>query len=217
MSKKSRRLPQGRHPRRALRKRRARYLVVSNGAVTEKQYFEALNQLYPDVVISYAQKTVSPSQLANWARKLKEVDENDSPDDHYCKVWVVADVDQYGSDVPRADMICQDNGIEFIISNPCFEVWLLDHERQCPPSVTDTKIAEQAAGAAGVTTGNRGKFIVTDILTLPSVHTAVLNADRHNTEGQRKKRRSLGSTRNLAFAPWTDMPDIIQELDKSMK
>lgn len=56
MSKKSRRLPQGRHPRRALRKRRARYLVVSNGAVTEKQYFEALNQMYPDVVISYAQK-----------------------------------------------------------------------------------------------------------------------------------------------------------------
>lgn len=66
-SKNSRRLARGRHTRHASRRRNTRYLVVSNGAVTERQYFEALTRMFSEVVIEYKQKAVSPSKLAKMA------------------------------------------------------------------------------------------------------------------------------------------------------
>ncbi len=51
--------------------------MVGNGAVTEKQYFEALKRMFSEVVIEYKQKAVSPSELAEMACDLKESDEQD--------------------------------------------------------------------------------------------------------------------------------------------
>lgn len=143
--------------RNASRHRRPRYLVISNGAVTERQYFEALTRMFSEVRIVYKQKAVSPSELAEMACGLKESDEQDRSADHYRKVWVVADVDQY-EDIADAERICLKNGIEFIISNPCFEVWLLDHKRPCPSSIQDTDSAIRAAAKENITTGSNHKI-----------------------------------------------------------
>ncbi|PKU91008.1 RloB-like protein [Bifidobacterium thermophilum] len=187
--------------------------MVGNGAVTEKQYFEALKRMFSEVVIEYKQKAVSPSELAEMACDLKESDEQDDWADHYRKVWVVADVDQY-KDIADAERICLKNGIEFIISNPCFEVWLLDHKRPCPSSIQDTESATRAAAKAKITTGSNHKYIVDDVLTSEAIHTALQNAEQHNTANRKRSRESLKSTGKLEFAPWTDMPEVIKELEQ---
>jgi hypothetical protein len=187
--------------------------VVSNGAVTERQYFEALTRMFSEVVIEYKQKAVSPSELAEMACGLKESDEQDDSADHYRKVWVVADVDQY-EDIADAERICLKNGIEFIISNPCFEVWLLDHKRPCPSSIQDTESATRAAAKENITTGGNNKYIVADVLTSEAIHMALHNAARHNTANRKRGRESLKSTGKLEFVPWADMPEVIKELEQ---
>lgn len=212
-SKNSRWLSQGRHARLASRRCNTRYLVVSNGAVTERQYFEALTRMFSEVVIEYKQKAVSPSKLAKMACDLKESEEQDDQADHYRKVWVVADADQY-EDIAAVERICLKNGIEFIISNPCVEVWLLDHKRPCLSSIQDTDSAIRAAAKAKITTGSNHKYIVDDVLTSEAIDTALHNAVQHNTADRKRSRESLKSTGNLEFAPWTDMPEVIKELEQ---
>lgn len=170
--------------------------------------------MFSEVVIDeYKPKAVSPSKLAKMACALKESDEQDDSADHYRKVWVVADVDQY-KDIADAERICLKNGIEFIISNPCFEVWLLDHKRPCPSSIQDTESATRAAAKENITTGSNNKYIVADVLTSEAIHMALHNAEQHNTANRKRGRESLKSTGNLEFAPWTDMPEVIKELEQ---
>ena len=127
MSKKRNVPAHGRKAARSRRPRKRRFLVVAGGAVTEKQYFKQLESLY-DVIIDYQQKNNSPKQLAKLAVKLKREDKRDTSTDCYERIWVVVDVDDF-HDHGEAARICNDNGIELIISNPCFEVWFLQHFR----------------------------------------------------------------------------------------
>lgn len=159
MSRKRREMVHGRKNARRLRERKPRYLVVSGGAVTEKWYFKTLASLC-GVIIDYEQKNLSPSQLAKLACRLKDEADRDGSVDSYVKVWVVVDVDAF-HDHREAEKICRGrDGVELIISNPCFEVWLLDHKRTCPQSCTQTAMVEKLAIAEGVTEGNRGNLFV---------------------------------------------------------
>ena len=76
---------------------------------------------------------------------------------------MVVDVDDF-HDHGEAARICNDNGIELIISNPCFEVWLLDYVTACPSSYTLTPDVESAAAEAKVVGGNRNKYINTELI-----------------------------------------------------
>ena len=200
----------GRKSARFHRARKKRYLVVAGGAVTEKQYFKRLASIY-DVVIEYQQKNESPEHLADFARKLKEEDERDISTDCYEKIWVVVDVDDFHGH-SQAAKICTDNGIELIISNPCFEVWLLDHVSVCPPSFTLTSTVESAAAKAGIVGGNRNKYVNVELIDSEHLDAAIRNAERHNTAGNRQGRNTLAPHHEQEYAPWTDMPKVIETL-----
>ena len=200
----------GRKSARFHRARKKRYLVVAGGAVTEKQYFKRLASIY-DVVIEYQQKNESPEHLADFARKLKEEDERDISTDCYENIWVVVDVDDF-HDHSKAAKICKDNGIELIISNPCFEVWLLDHVSVCPPSFTLTSTVESAAAKAGIVGGNRNKYVNVELIDSEHLDAAIRNAERHNTAGNRQGRNTLAPHHEQEYAPWTDMPKVIETL-----
>lgn len=187
------------------RARKKRYLVVAGGAVTEKQYFRRLASIY-DVVIEYQQKNESPEHLADFARKLKEEDERDISTDCYEKIWVVVDVDDFHGH-SQAAKICKDNGIELIISNPCFEVWLLDYVKACPSSYTLTPDVESAAAEAKV-----NKYINTEHIDKEHLDAAIRNAARHNTTENRQERNRLAPNHEQEYAPWTDMPKVIETL-----
>ena len=200
----------GRKSARFHRARKKRYLVVAGGAVTEKQYFKRLASIY-DVVIEYQQKNESPEHLADFARKLKEEDERDISTDCYEKIWVVVDVDDFHGH-SQAAKICKGNGIELIISNPCFEVWLLDHVSVCPPSFTLTSTVESAAAKAGIVGGNRNKYVNVELIDSEHLDAAIRNAERHNTAGNRQGRNTLAPHHEQEYAPWTDMLKVIETL-----
>lgn len=89
--------------RRSARQRKARYLVVAGGAVTEKQYFAYLADLY-DVVIDYRQKNLAPSQLAKMAVDIVAKQGTNTGVDAYQQVWVVVDVDDF-HDLAQAERV----------------------------------------------------------------------------------------------------------------
>lgn len=173
----------GRESARFHRARKKRYLVVAGGAVTERQYFKQLESIY-DVVIDYQQKNESPEQLADFACKLKKEDERDISTDCYEKIWAVVDVDDF-HDHSKAAKTCKDNGIELIISNPCFEVWLLDHMKACPPSYTLTPDVESAAAKAGIVGG-----IATNT-SMTNSSTANISMPPHATQPGTTQRRTV--------------------------
>lgn len=205
----------GRKAARSRRPRKRRYLVAAGGAVTERQYFKQLESLY-NVVIDYRQKNNSPAQLADFAVKLKEDDERDKFTDSYAKIWVVVDVDNF-HDHGTAAKTCKDNGIELIISNPCFEVWLLDHVRVCPSSFMQTATVEAAAAEAGIVGGKHNKYISIELIDENHLEVALRNAKYHNRAENKCRCKSLVANHEQEYAPWTDMPKIIKELEQSNK
>ena len=214
MSKKRNVPAHGRKAARSRRPRKRRFLVVAGGAVTEKQYFKQLESLY-DVIIDYQQKNNSPKQLAKLAVKLKREDKRDTSTDCYERIWVVVDVDDF-HDHGEAARICNDNGIELIISNPCFEVWLLDYVKACPSSYTLTPDVESAAAEAKVVGGNRNKYINTELIEQRTSRSPpyAMHARHNTTETARGVTDSrLIMSRNTA--PWTDMPKVIEVLQQA--
>ncbi len=196
------------------RNRKQRCLIVSGGEVTEAQYFELLQDRYQHLVLSVKSEVGSPDQVADYAAKLVAGSNSLKDEDGYAAVFVVVDVDDFLVDqFKRAEGKCGSIKAMLAISNPCFEVWLIDYRQPCPDSFTATKACEDKAKSLGLVRGSRGKslsvaFAQNVVHTLPD---AVANAERHNTYGRRQERERLDS---LSFAPWTDMPQLIKALDR---
>jgi hypothetical protein len=122
----------------------------------------------------------------------------------------VTDVDDFPlGQFQRARQACKQNGVELVVSNPCFEVWLIDHLISCADAYTITRDVERKAVELGLTEGERNKHVVYERLR-GKRGCACANAARHNTGERRRSRQNLGS---LAFAPWTDMPDLMSRLE----
>jgi hypothetical protein len=108
-------------------------LLVCEGRITEKEYFESLrhetrNPLLvvqvvgdgesPKTVVEHAVRLQKDAARQAWAAK----DENLL----YNEVWCVFDRDEHPR-IPEALQQAGDNGIQVAFSNPCFELWLLLH------------------------------------------------------------------------------------------
>lgn len=202
----------------ARRPRKKRYLVVTNGEVTEPQYFKGLEKELSDVVIEVRSFRRDPSTLAEIASGLKDSESRSgsgskgTPVDGFRKIYVVTDVDDYTSQqLQKARRICKEAGMEFVISNPCFEVWLIDHLMACPISCCNSSAAQDKAAELGIVYGSRNKHVSYEMLCGKS-GTACENASRHNTDELNRKRARLDKT---DFAPWTDMPNLIKKVNGS--
>ena len=137
----------GRRTKRLPRPRRI--LVVTNGKETETQYCDFLNEAerakpreQQGFYITYKSNPIDPAKLAKYALGLVRKDRNASEKKHggtsdpYDLIFVVVDVDDYLRDNPKnlreAQDTCNQGGMRLVISNPCFEVWLIDHVTVCP-------------------------------------------------------------------------------------
>lgn len=206
-------LKKGRPPANS-RNRKKRCLIVSGGEVTEAQYFECLKAHYPNLVLCTKPQVGSPDQVAAYALTLLANSNSLSDEDKYEAVFVVVDVDDFlVEQFKKAQGECRSRKAMLAISNPCFETWLIDYRQPCPDSFSTTKACEDKARALDLVGGPRNKTLsvtfIRDIARdLPS---AVVNAEHHNTNERRLKRNRLDS---LGFAPWTDMPMLIKELDR---
>ena len=134
----------GRRP--AFRDPKPTILIVCEGEKTEPEYFYGFASACRNtrVTIKVAREHGVPKTLVGIAKQYKEeagAKAAQEKDDNlvYDSVWCVFDIDEH-LHVGEAKEMARDNGIDLAISNPCFELWLLLHFRECPGMQSHTKV-----------------------------------------------------------------------------
>ncbi len=98
------------------------FLVVCEGKVTEREYFDDLRHLCRvPVKLEFRSGGVPKTLVQVAAEEKKKPNEYDA-------IWVVFDVDEH-PDIPNARQQARDNDLPVAMSNPCFELWALLHFR----------------------------------------------------------------------------------------
>lgn len=192
------------------RQKTPRYLIVTNGEVTESDYFRMRNvQLGRRASLKVRHKRLDPESLARHAEALRDYEERKSAGgDSFAKVFVVTDVDLFTLKQFRAAKeLCDKSDFRLVITNPCFEVWLIDHLETC--SCRGTQETEKRAKSLGLVRGGSDKELNSELLR-GKLNTAISNARRHNTRERSRIREQLSS---LDFAPWTDMATVEDALE----
>ncbi|EAJ3623524.1 RloB domain-containing protein [Campylobacter coli] len=108
--------------RKTKRKENEVILIVCEGEKTEKNYLNQLKDFFrlSNVSINIiSSKKPDPSQIVEFTKEKNK-------DDSYDKVYCVFDKDTH-SDFDKAKQKCEKYNFEAIISNPCFEFWILLH------------------------------------------------------------------------------------------
>lgn len=114
----------------------ALFVIYSGGTEREKDYFYLINKnpaFFPSIRIAfYAEpnfnKGGKPSIIKFAKEKTKEYQESASKEvsDLY---FLITDVDHFECFLPEMQKECNENNIQLIISNSCFEVWLYYAEK----------------------------------------------------------------------------------------
>jgi hypothetical protein len=120
----------------AFREPKPRFLVVTEGKVTEREYLNGLNDICRNVLVEVAPGGgADPKKLVEFAKQRKTEAEGaargEDPNLAYEEVWCVFDIDEWPN-VGEARQMAQSGGIRLAISNPRFELWLLLHFQDSP-------------------------------------------------------------------------------------
>lgn len=221
-----------------LKPRNKRFLIYSGGIVAEVEYFQYVRRhLFGDYVKNLRIKSgevddpvrveadgVDPKTLVDDAAKLLYEDKKDAKKESYdpfAVVWAVTDVDDFGKNGDKLRAAVdkgRQSGVEVIISNPCFDVWLIDHKQSCPLSYTQTSECEKLAKRLGLIDMSRNRNNPKHIRQEAIVEqyaTAAKNAQKHMSEQHRRIRDSRPSSGD--YAPWTDIPKIVDTLIEEYK
>ena len=101
-----------------------RILIVCEGAVTEKEYFCYLHHAERIPIVLEIEAGGDPKKLVERAKSLQR--EARDSGDPFDQVWCVFDIDDHKR-IADAKQQARDNGIGLIVSNPCFDLWILLH------------------------------------------------------------------------------------------
>lgn len=119
----------------ARRSVKRRFLIVSEGEVTEPEYLRGFNAHHRaaliEIVCDIRGVGRGPMPVVRRAIELRDQAHNKARQigdtfEEYDDVWCVVDVDSH-ADISDARQAAKDNGLRLAISNPCFELWLLLH------------------------------------------------------------------------------------------
>lgn len=101
--------------------------VVCEGTLTEPRYLKRyFHEERRDLIVEIDGNSVDPSSLVRKEKKMKMNQKRNR--DSYSEndqIWVMFDVD--GNNINTAIKMAEDNGIPYVFSNPCFELWALLH------------------------------------------------------------------------------------------
>lgn len=204
-----------------VRERQKRHLIVSNGKVTEGEYFDIIiKEMGVRGSVRYKFVDGDPlTMIKKVARKL-DLDKNAEEMEEIeplSSVWIVVDADDF-KNLRQAEDEVKRLGYRLAISNPCFEVWLIDHDSPCPDScATAAQCAERAKNLGLLKTTNHKRNSDSKLKSIVEesvrgkCQMAVANASRHNSEAKRYARgKNPGNV--AAYAVWTDLPELMKEV-----
>lgn len=218
MKKNKQRLPIGRRP--ANRSKGHRHLIITNGKVTELEYFRFLIEecdARGRVIVKYIEG--DPSKVA---KKMKGLLEGESDSvvkvqgmEPISSIWLVTDSDEFHN-LQKVEIEIRDFGASLCISNPCFEVWLIDHSEACSDALYSSKCCERRAKELGVIkpidSRRNGLSRCKDVnaaLLKGKTEIATRNAQSHNTK-EKAKIRSNRPDDTSRYAVWTDVPELVE-------
>lgn len=150
------------------RARRERHLLVSGGITTEKEYFAYVKESLSasGTTLEFIPDGRNPARLLDVAIELKDADRREAKrlndrDNMFKRVWVVMDVDYEAAEIQALVPKALKAGVEFIISNPCFEIFIALHDgaytKYCDPTQIQAVVKKK-----DMVTGTNDKSIVLD-------------------------------------------------------
>lgn len=176
---------------------RHRYLSVSNGRVTEQEYFRDISIALPNGRLIPRFCNGSPDKVIEKAIELRDA----SAADPYDEVFAVCDVDNFArKQIMVYQKYARDNGITMIFSGPCFEVWLLCYLGKVLGSASTIVGAQSEAKKQGLV--NKDKTLAKDFTNMD--HKLAIE-----TAGQLRK--TYGSNVSVDW-PTTDMDKMLKVL-----
>ena len=146
---------------------RKRILIVTEGAVTEPEYFERLRKIIAPnyaVILDVRPKLRKSRGNRKWkSNPVSVVEEcislrnhdrsqqssNNTDQEPYVACFAIVDVDDWdssrnpSSQLNKAIHLAKDNEIQLLISNLKFEVWLVWHLEGTTPKLTSTELDKQ--------------------------------------------------------------------------
>lgn len=138
---------------------------MSGGEETERQYFTYVRKelAATGMAIKVISEGAAPNELLDIAIAMKDEDRrearrNSDRGNVYDRVWVVTDVDNFPQ-IPSVRQKAVIEGIDIIVSNPCFELFLVLHSQTYNRNCSPTAI-QSVAKRLGLTTGRNNKDIV---------------------------------------------------------
>jgi hypothetical protein len=105
------------------------FVIVCEGAKTEIEYFENFQQIEQQRVKVISTAPVENKSAPKWVLDKAVEVATDLNLKEYDQLWIVTDKDRWGFEelnTIQSECIKQNNW-KFVMSNPCFEVWLHAH------------------------------------------------------------------------------------------
>lgn len=181
-----------------------RFLVVTNGQKTERDYFDYLNRIAYDVI-----EVKTNGRGYSLEKMLDDAKAAIQSNDFDC-VAIVMDVDEYKSSKKNIKKItdfmkeAEANGIEVYLSNESFEIWLCAHKIAISNKLKKREQAAKAAKEAGMTEGNRGKAVVESEITQENINKAINEVAR--------LRKANKNKRSFFYKPSTDVDLLVRKI-----
>lgn len=121
--------------------------IYAEGAVTEYEYLNHWERKNRRVVLEWGESGMAPMSLVGCARndlKLsrRATSRRGIPD--FDELWCMFDIDAHPN-VSQAVFEARQSGIDVIISNPCFELWLVLHHENQNAHIDRRKIQRRAS------------------------------------------------------------------------
>ena len=203
------------------RAKRKRHLIVSNGKVTETEYFNFLiTEMDVRGSVRYRHIDGDPLKVAKQLSRELDSDKKAvkaGEIEALSSAWIVVDSDEFRN-LAAAEREAKTKGVRLAISNPCFEVWLIDHVSPCPETFASTPQCEKRARDLGVlksTDPNRSSASKFKSVNLEMIDgnkgQALANAAKHNTDDKRRA-REMNPDNVVAYQVWTDLPDLVDDV-----
>lgn len=182
------------------RAKRKRHLIVSNGRVTETEYFNFLiNEMDVRGSVRYRHIDGDPLKVVKQVSRELESDKKAGKAgeiEELSSAWIVVDSDEFRN-LAKAEREAMTKGIKLAISNPCFEVWLIDHVSPCPETSASTLQCEKRARDLGVLKStdpkrsSASKFKSVNLAVIEGKKAqALANAAKHNSVDKRRVREA---------------------------
>ena len=115
-------------------------LIVCEDSKASPDYFEKLCKTLRlgtvNVEVCGKECGSAPISVVNYAKEKKQSVKTSTRIDKYDEIFCVVDVDDHIS-LGDAVQTARDNGIDLIISNPCFEYWYILHFEKTSSSYND--------------------------------------------------------------------------------